>query len=1059
MRKCFLGLLCFVLLSLCSFAQTTHIQGTVSDSSGSALGAVTITEAGTRRAVSTNADGGFSLQVEPGTVLLFSAVGYIPQRVAIGGRTDFHIRMQQDVQSLSEVVVTGLGVATSKKVTPIDVGTLSARDVAKSTLGSVEEALIGKIAGAQVQINSGSPGTGATIILRGLNSLGDSYPLIMVDGIEVSDLNGLDLGNVERIEVVKGAAAGMLYGAQGANGVIQVFTKKGLRGRKPQINFTTQASRGTILTGKNSLVASRHSFTTDGQGYLTSGGTRIAQDPTGAWPAPDFKDATLDPFLQNDQPYKEVTYDHLKQAYQPANTYNNSINISGGGEKSDYSFTLSRYDEQNVLSNAYKKTSVSANIGIELAKGLTFRNSLQTIFTSENLISGDADASIGATSTNRFGLLNSYPFIDFSKKDSTGHYIVSPISTDRQILNPLSEQQWRDRLLTSNRIIENASLNYKFPRFLEFDYKYGIEIWNTDQTNYYHNQSSALQSNVVFWGQSVDGSITDTYEKFTRQNSLLSAFLKTDFQNDFHWNIPIRTVTQITYDYRRTDDRNYLAEGSILPDYPPYNIGVASNHTSTDYYSTFITYGYLINQSIDYKEIVGISGGFRSDYSSAFGAGSKPFTFPRGTIYIRPTELFRAKVLPEWKLRAAYGEAGIQPAPYDRQPTLAVAQLGNVSTISNPFQIPNAGLRVQQSKELELGTDVTLHVGSKNWLPQVNFSFTYWVHKNTDIIQPADVPPSSGYTKKLDNLTSIDSRGWDFSLDAHVVSSPVIDWQFGFRLGTAKSIATKIANGADLVNGIFTVRQGQELGLFSFQYPVSRLDQLQQDGKTPYIPTADRGNFQVVDGVVTDTATKQVLMSNATDQKSAGNAYPDFTASFINTFTILKNIVFSFQWDWYHGNKIYNTTRQWLYRDRLSADYDRPVTIDGQTGAYVAFYNSLYNNVSPSTWYVEDGSFLRLRDVSLTYNISAALHLKWAKQVSLTVSGRNLITVTRYSGLDPEATTTADSQGNLAGVPASGAGVSKGSLGFPQYTGAIKGADYFSVPNLKSYQLSLRVGF
>jgi TonB-dependent starch-binding outer membrane protein SusC len=148
-----------------------------------------------------------------------------------------------------------------------------------------------------------------------------------------------------------------------------------------------------------------------------------------------------------------------------------------------------------------------------------------------------------------------------------------------------------------------------------------------------------------------------------------------------------------------------------------------------------------------------------------------------------------------------------------------------------------------------------------------------------------------------------------------------------------------------------------------------------------------------------------------------------------------------------------------LYRDRLSADFDKPVTINGQTGAYVAFYNSLYNNVSPSTWFVEDGSFLRLRDISLTYNLSAGLHLNWAKQVSITLSGRNLITVTPYSGLDPEATTTADSQGNLAGVPTSTPGISKSSIGLQQYTGAIKGADYFSVPNLKSYQLSLRVGF
>jgi len=270
-----------------------------------------------------------------------------------------------------------------------------------------------------------------------------------------------------------------------------------------------------------------------------------------------------------------------------------------------------------------------------------------------------------------------------------------------------------------------------------------------------------------------------------------------------------------------------------------------------------------------------------------------------------------------------------------------------------------------------------------------------------------------------------------------------LQWDFGFRLGTSRSVATKINNGADIVNGIFTIRQGKPLGYFSYQSPVHSLDQLQEDGKTPYIAPADRANYEIVNGNVVNKSTYTVLMGNPGDQKAVGNAYPDFTASFINTFSYKRNLTLSFQWDWFHGNKIYNEVRQWLYRDRLSSDFDKSVNINGTPGAYVAYYASLYNSLSPSTWFVEDGSFLRLRDVSLTYNLSSGLHLKWAKNLSLTVSGRNLLTVTKYSGLDPEATTNTDSQGNAPNA----------------YSGALKGADYFQVPNLKSYQASLRIGF
>ena len=194
--------------------------------------------------------------------------------------------------------------------------------------------------------------------------------------------------------------------------------------------------------------------------------------------------------------------------------------------------------------------------------------------------------------------------------------------------------------------------------------------------------------------------------------------------------------------------------------------------------------------------------------------------------------------------------------------------------------------------------------------------------------------------------------------------------------------------------------------------------------------------------MVVDTATKKVFVTSPNDRKLAGVAYPKFNASFINNFTIFKNISVSLQFDWRYGSSIYNLTRQWLYRDRLSADYDKQVTIGGQTGAFVSFYNSLYNNVSPISWFVENAAMLRLRDASVSYNLSQKYRPKWLRSAALTIAARNLFTITKYTGLDPEATNTNDAQGNAA----------KG-------IGAINGVDLFGVPNLKTYIITLNLGF
>jgi TonB-linked SusC/RagA family outer membrane protein len=1037
--------LCMLLWFATAWAQNKQITGKVTDVSGNPLPGISVKVKGAKGGVTTDANGNFTIPVPPNGTLQFTGIGFEQRDVAVTNQTSVDVQLAIEAKSLSEVVVTGVGVATDKRKVAIDVASLNSKDVAKSAVASVEQALQGKIAGAQVQFPSGTPGTGATIILRGVNSLGSSQPMILLDGVEVLDLNGLDLSSVERVEVVKGAAAGMLYGAQGANGVIQVFTKKGSRNKKPTISFFNQASFDQVITGDRPLVASMHHFETDAQGYIIKNGQRIHQDQFGAWPDPVFLDPIANPEVKNDKPYKEPIYDHLAQSYSKAFTNNTSVNIAGGGDRSDYSFTVSNLAQQNVLSNTYNRVNIGANLGFELAKGLTFRNINQVIITKENLLSGDADPQLGQTNSNRFLMTNSWPYIDFKFRDSSGFLVVKPKQNENQ-LNPLSEPEWRERDNRTYRIVENANLNYKFPRFLELDYKFGLELWNEDGLNYYKNQEDAPQSATAAWGPSRYGSIRSDYTRTTWINSLATAFLKFDFQNDFHSNLPIKAITQVAYDYRNEKFKTYYAQGTVLPNYPPANISVAQNKTSADNSDEFTTFGWLLNQSLDWANLAGISAGFRSDYSSEFGDAKKPFNFPRGTVYFRPSELLRKNFLADWKLRAAYGEAGIQPERYARQVTLGVQPLGTGVGLNLPIQASNPNLKVQRSKELEIGTDATIITGFQNWLTRITLSASWWSRKGEDIIQSANMATSSGYESIIDNLSTLESKGYDITIDANVLDQQNLTWQFGFRLGHAKTTVTHIANNADIINGLFAVKEGQELGIFYAPTPLHSLDQTRPDG-TRYIADADKGKYELVDGMVTNKTTKQVVITDANDQSVLGSALPRFNASFINTFTIYKHLTASFQVDWYYGNKIYNMTRQWLYRDRLSKDYDDKVTINGETGAFVAFYNSLYNSVQPISWFVEDGSFLRLRDASITYNFTDLIKKPWAKNVSVTLAGRNLFTITNYKGLDPEATSTADSQGNES----TAAGQTR--------VGAVKGSDYFAVPNLKSFIVSLNLGF
>jgi len=1027
----------FILLFIAStaVAQNRTITGTVtSKDDGLPIPGVSVKVKGTNLGASTGANGKFTLSVPSNaTALEFSSIGFATQTITIGSSTVINASLSTDSKDLNEVVVTGVGIATSKKLVPIEVSTLSSKDFPKSATTNVNQALQGQIAGAQVIQRSGQPGAGAQIILRGFTNLSGTTPLIMIDGVQVQSdlLTDLDPNIVDRIEVVKGSAGGMLYGAQGGNGVIQIFTKRGAKNSKLTIDFSSKYSNDRVIA-LNDLVATKHHWVTDADGNILDANSKpIAQNPqTGVWNNPTVMPFTLDKTVQNNKTINLPTYDHVQQGNRVANTYVNSLNIRGGAEKYDYAFGTSYLSQQDVFSNNYSRLNMNLNFGINPVKGLNFRSTTQLISSYDNLLTG-----------NRFNLVNSLQWIDFTWKDPSGRYVVKPSAlTDNN--NSLSERDAREVYNKTPRIVQSFNLNYKFPKFLEFDVKYSLDGRAYEYQSFYYNQTGRTQA--VFWGGDINGSINRQMQNYRVHYGLASAYLRTDFKEDFKINIPLKTTTQFSYDVRKVKSESFSLTGTGLPAYPPYTITSANAKSGSDSYSESLMYGFLLNQTFDYDNLFGVSVGFRSDYSSAFGGQSEAATFPRGTVYFNPSEFFKNKnIITNWKLRAAYGEAGVQPGAYDRQVTFARGSFGESgSYLATRTTANNPELRIQTTTELELGTDLNFTPSKGNWLSSVALNATYWKRTSEDVIQNAPVAGSTGGGGIIDNLVALKSNGLDLSLDMTTYRSQNFNWHLGVRWAKAKSEVTKVSNNLPITNGVFYLAPGGDLGALYMQRPLTSIDQRKPDG-TRYIPEANAANYTVAsNGYVVNNANYNVVLTGADDLALVGNVNPDFTSSFINRFTIYRNLTVSAQLDWIKGVNIYNQTRQWLYRDRLHKDFDQPINIGGQEGAFVAFYNSLYNTNTPLSHFVEDGSYLRLRDLSITYDLTSVLKQKWVRSISVTATGRNLATWTKYKGLDPEATAALTNQGGtISGL------------------GSFTGVDYYGAPNLKSFQFSVNIGF
>ena len=1118
-KKLLMGFCALVLLTINAIAQTSPVTGKVTDDKGAAIAGASVLEKGSKNGTSTGLDGTFTLNVKKGASLVITSLGFETKTISASG--NLTIKLAVDVQSLSDVVVTGTGSATSKRKLGISVESITSSKLPSVPGASLDQALVGKIPGAQISSVSGNPGDQVNIVLRGINTVqGGTRPMILLDGVEIpfANLSTLDLTQVERVEVVQGAASAALYGAQGANGVIQIFSKKGVKG-KVAINATSSIAQNSFINSGHFGSPTMNPYLTDANGNLisrTAPGTPLSIDPVSGQATggnnsvqyvygtdivtPDLtnpgsisgsgasnsRSALFDPRNQFNHQYvgNFAAHDHYAEVYQNGQSINNNVNVNGGSEKMDYSISFANNHTTSPLlkDNGFlDRTNVTANLGFELFKGFTIRSTTGLVYSHNNMHPqlgapggyGFGEGKANADVTGVYGFMNTMPFYDLTQKNKDGFYVPrqvllsSGLNAGVNSFNPFYREAYTTGESKRYDIMQNFEANYKINHFISLNAKYGVTYRNENDQWTYLNQSA--NTATTYWPISKGYfNAYSNYNDFTgdmvnwqysnlKQNFTGMATINTDFQKDFKLKVPITTTTLIGFDYRKNQYRELDVYGSSLPAAPPINLtSTQSQSVLLDYVEPFITYGYVLDQRFDWANHAGITAGVRSDYSSAFGSGSKPFTFPHFNGYLNLSSFDfwdnLTNILPQVKLRGAYGKAGIQPNPFDRFPGLNNQPTANQLAYATQSSQKNPLLNVEVSQESEAGTDLTFHVSKGSWVKSITTGFTYWTRKTDNAIYTQTSPPSTGATSILTNAIGLSSKGWQLSLNIPVLSSKDLTWDFTANFGHQVStithvtggdipLATSAAEGGS--SAALILSAGRKIGEIYGYKALTSVGELRADGITPFIPVANQANYSITNGRVVHNIRKTLTFSD--EFTSFGDASPTLSSSYINSFNYKGYITFGFQVDWNLGSHLYNATKEWMYRDANNNDYQKPVTINGQTGGWTAYYVSAYYATSAASvkpaadgtndFFYEKSSFARLRNVYVGFDFAKFIKQQWLKKCQLVLSGRNLVTITKYSGMDPEMTS----------------GTSNSAFD--------RGVDYSTLPNMKSYQATLNIGF
>lgn len=972
-------------------AQKTTISGSVNDAT-IALPGVNVIEKGTTNGVTTDFDGNYSIDVSEGAILVFSYVGFEAQEVVVGNQTDITVSLQANTQALEEVVVTvGYGTSVKRELTG-SVSTIKKQAIQSVIAGNPTSSLQGKLAGVQVENFGGQPGGSTNVFIRGVNSLSNAAPLYVVDGLFVDNMDYINPNDIVDISVLKDAAASAIYGARAANGVVLINTNRGVKNSDVKVTLST-----------------RYGFDTPSKKLDYIGGQEYVN--------------YLNQRFTNDGESTQVTWNGTDTDWQEENLSQAAVEeigfgISGGGENSSFYASGNYFNQDGILvGSGYKRINFRVNSRFEFGKF--------TLTESIGITEGKLQEN------NWFGWDGvSVPTLNVRNANNEGGFEAPSLDVHGPGgVNQFGLASLEDNLVTTRTVFGNFKLDYDVTDDLKASVNFGVDYLSRN----------SFQFTPTYFMSSVDAVLN-----VNQQNDL------TDFRQD-----NVNVLVEPTLNYKKEIGNHkvgailgytYFREsqkgsGVFGQGTPANSIQTISALPASDQlillgsnnYAGLQSYFGRVNYSYKGKYI--LSATVRQDESSRFDQDNRAGVFPSfsGAWNISDEDFFSSSKISYFKLRASYGELGSYPDVFYPTQAVFLANQSNTSFAGSLAQglaqttLADPNLIWETTKTFDIGIDLSF-MDDKLFLTADYFSKSI-----EDVLVAINVPSTTGVSLPVTrNAGTLINKGLEVDLRYKKISGAVshaISTNFAFNL---ESKADEIPNpilGPAIDEDLRVVNRtlsGQPIGAYY--------------------------GFLVDDKVDPNTGD---FVRLSDELQVIGDPVPDFTFG-INYGATYKNWDLNLAFNGVYGNEIYNLSRYYsiLWQDggKLSDVLDSWTPSNTDTSVPRASISDPAGNKAPSSFFVEDGSYFRLRNLDVGYTINQnSLGVDWVDNVRVSLNVQNLFVLTNYSGYDPDVSSTNGGRANRnTGVP---------GLRTPVNPLLSRGLDARAYPNARTVMVGIQATF
>lgn len=950
-----------------------------------AVGA-TIQVKGTTTGATTDLDGNYTINAADRTaVLVFSYTGFTTQEITVGNQTTIDVTLEESASTLNEVIVTGYGTEKRSSISG-SVSTIGAAEIAEKPLLRVEQALQGRTAGVQVAQVSGSPGSPLTVRVRGVGTINNSDPLYIVDGMPVDGLDFLNPSDIETINVLKDAASAAIYGSRGANGVVLITTKGGKRNQDGRVSY--DAYMGIQRPARLlDLLDAREYATLQNEAYVAAGKT----------PLPEFANPAA---LGRGTDWQEAIFANAPIA-------SHQLTFTGGNEKSAYTLSGNYFAQSGIVGGdkaRFERATIRLNGNHDLKKWFTIGNNLGFTWLSRNALLQENSQF----NSPIIRALNIDPTTPVYKSDGTFAY-SNYTSTD--IANPVNAIYQTHNNWRSNRLVGNIYGNLKLGKHLTFRSSASLDATfalargfspRYDLSSLPISEAPAAEKNLI---NSV-GVSNHLWRNMQWENVLT-------YQKVFGEVHNVTLIAGTTALNRRYDGSG--GSNTNLPSNDPDDayigntIDPIASQTAWQSANESSLLSYFGRMNYEFADKYLFAATFRADGSSRFGRNNRFGYFPSfsGGWKISHEDFFDVDAISFLKLRASWGQNGNENiGDYSYTTVVSTGQnytFGPTSVITNgsvALSAANPDLKWETSTQTDVGLDLELFDG------RIDMTTDFYIKKTTDMLYAAPIPLVAGTAPPVQNVADAENRGWELSL-TYRNNDRAFRYSIGGNIAVVRSKVTGLGRGGEPVLSGYIFTANANAARTDVGHPLASFYGYVTDGIFQTQSEVEAHAFQSEGTAPGDIRFKDLDgngVIDANDRTYIGNPTPLFGGGF-NTDFGWKGFELNLFFQGTYGNDIYRNITRYDFpsSNRPSSALERwtgPGTSNSEPRISLSDPNQ---NARVSDRFVEDGSYLRLKNAQFAYNFPKTwLKRMHFEKVKVYVAAQNMITFTRYSGFDPE---------------------------------------------------------